>query len=694
MISVRANEPPRARHELWTAWARAATGKRSEPFSEKLLGIGSLGFFEHQRHAFDRILEGRPVFLTAGTSSGKTFALALPLLEQLANRDISRVCFVYPTRALLESQRTEIGELAALRGLTHGVAMGGKRVGELLNAMSSRVIFATPDQIYWYFAKSVKHAGALAWSLTQVDDFVFDEVHVFKAYALDNLVWFIRRLKVLNPRARFHFLSATTARELFQYLQPLGEFDQPIQGESFTGPIQVEFASWGPITWHRRDQVLQCLKAGGAEHTVGIFNSARFVHRFFLKYGNRDGSRLHLAGTNKALFRYTGYMEKATRDGIVGKFQTDGGVLLTTSAAEVGVDFDCDHLLMEEFGAESTIQRFGRAGRGGRSAGVTVVSAPGLEERVRSCLPGDNPTRGEFVDALSRALGGFEHLAKSSEFAAYSQYVVNLRLGRTGGVVNEVLFQPEVRDRFKQWLTSGNLVRYGLRSTMPQVELANGAGADPFYILQVTPKDSLRASDDGRFTLARTDRSYDSLVWQPFAFDVMVDVLRTFSQGRLVDTDSGLLLCGDAPLRRFQELLPRGCSGKLFKRLEGPILKVDDVRVGLCFGDVIVRRTTGGSIVESDPELAVRGWYYLLLSSEDPGALGSVLWRLVYPNDELPHGVGDEQGIDALSKLHINKGASADLCFVRASQPQFAFVLEANYGACYEVWRELCESYA
>src|SRR5207249_2069197 len=132
---------------------------------------------EHQRQAFDRILDGKSVFLTAGTSSGKTFAAALPLLEQLAGRQRRRVCFVYPTRALLEGQRIEIGQLAALRNLTCGVAMGGKTVSGLLDAMAARVVLATPDELYWYFAKTVKHAGALAWSLTQVDDFVLDEIH-------------------------------------------------------------------------------------------------------------------------------------------------------------------------------------------------------------------------------------------------------------------------------------------------------------------------------------------------------------------------------------------------------------------------------------------------------------------------------------------------------------------------------------
>ncbi len=142
-IVVKASQPQRSAHRLWDSWANALTHRRGEQATvEKLSRIGQTSFFEHQRLAFDRILAGESVFLTAGTSSGKTLAVALPLLEQLATRQIRRVCFVYPTRALLEGQRREVGDLAALRELSCGSATGGMRVSRLLDAMASRVVFA------------------------------------------------------------------------------------------------------------------------------------------------------------------------------------------------------------------------------------------------------------------------------------------------------------------------------------------------------------------------------------------------------------------------------------------------------------------------------------------------------------------------------------------------------------------------
>jgi hypothetical protein len=692
-VLVAASDPPREPHPLWEHWESAITGSGAErELGSRLLSIGCQGFFEHQRLAFDRILTDGSVFLTAGTSSGKTLAVALPLLERLAERQIRRACFVYPTRALLEGQRAEVGELAELRGLTTGVAMGGRSVAGLLDAMASRVIFATPDEIYWYFARTAKHAGALAWALTQVDDFVFDEIHAYRSYTLNNLVWFLRRLQALNPSARFHFLSATTSPELFHGLQQFGNYGQPLQGSSFSGPVTVDFAVWGPVTWRQRDLVLEHLSAGDGDHTVAIFNSARFVHRFSLRYRTGEGDHIHLADTGRRLFRYTGYMDRRARDGVISEFQRDAGVLLTTSAAEVGVDLDCDRLLMEEFGAESTIQRFGRAGRGGQPAEVTIIAQPGLEDRVREHLTSSEPSREQFVAALKQALGGYEHLARTSHFAAYTQYVVNLGLGSTGRTLNDALFTEDERARFESWAADGTLIRYGLRSVMPQVKLANGARADPFYILQLAPASSLVPAEDARFDIAVATRTYDSLVWEPFAFDVLVDSVRTFPRGQFIDTDRGrLVACQEPAPGSLSGLWPRGTS-RVFPRPEGPILKLGAVRVGLCFGDVVLRRTRLGDSVAGDPSLVIPGWYYLLLCSEDSRQLGILLSRLVYPNDDQeqePPGGGAQP---SLRHLSFNRGARADLIVARASEsPHYAFVLETAYGACYEIWQELCD---
>jgi len=656
--------------------------------------MGSAGFFEHQRLAFDRILAGKSILLTAGTSSGKTYAAALPLLQRLATGATRRACFVYPTRALLEGQRIDVGQLAALRDLTVGVATGGKHVSHLLDAMASRVVFATPDELYWYFAKTVKHAGALAWSLTQIDDYVFDEIHVFRHYALDNLVWFLKRLQALNPRARFHFLSATTAPELATRLAAFGDYSEPIRGESYTGPIDVTFTTWHPLTWRHRQSVLDYLMAENNRHTVAIFNSARFVHRFSLAYSElRDGSH-YLRGSNVRCFRYTGYMEKSARDLVIADFQGSGGVLLTTSAAEVGVDFDCDRELLEEFGPESTVQRFGRAGRGGRPAQVTIAAKEGLETQIRNRLRADEVSRDEFVSALSEVLGGYQDSIKTSQFAAYTHYCVNLRLGSTGQTLNEALFSPGERDQFRSWQAGANPVRYGLRSVLPQTRLANGVSADPFYILQLAPGGSLRTPDDSRFIIVDVDRSYDSLVWQPFAFGVSVDEAATFARSKLVDTAYGLAaLCEKPTPDQLHALSPIGAS-RFIRRPEGPIARIDGVRLALCFGDIVLQRTSlAGGVVSGDPVLAIPDWYYLLLASGDSVALGRLVWRLL---DADPEDGSADAGQSPVSgegfPSPLNRGALADLVPVPAtSDPQYMFVLETAYGACYEVWRELSE---
>src|SRR5688572_27531568 len=59
----------------------------------------------HQAEAFSKVLGGEAVRLVAGTASGKTLSVALPLFEKLERGEVRKLIFLYPTLALMEDQR-------------------------------------------------------------------------------------------------------------------------------------------------------------------------------------------------------------------------------------------------------------------------------------------------------------------------------------------------------------------------------------------------------------------------------------------------------------------------------------------------------------------------------------------------------------------------------------------------------------
>jgi len=122
--------------------------------------------FKHQAEAFKIVgQEQREVFLVAGTASGKTLAIAIPLFWKLKQGLIERVLIMYPTVALLEDQRTVMDTLSEITGLEVGQLHGGMSRSKLMQALNKPVILATPDEVYWFFRKNVKYNSLLIYGL-------------------------------------------------------------------------------------------------------------------------------------------------------------------------------------------------------------------------------------------------------------------------------------------------------------------------------------------------------------------------------------------------------------------------------------------------------------------------------------------------------------------------------------------------
>ena len=245
--------------------------------------------FVHQAEAFRQIYADKEVFLVAGTAAGKTLAVAVPLFKKLQNGCIRKVLLMYPTIALMDDQRRVMDDLGKITGVEIGQLQGGMSHSKLIENLNRQVILATPDAIYWFFQKNVKYAGMLLYGLALIDEWVFDEAHLFNGLMLQNLRHFKERIthlaQIIERQPRWHILTATPTQELRALTD-----GKRINGASKCGDIQVGFLS-PPSEYKERNtllrEVVEESLTDGKRKILVVFNSASSAHHLYNQVKDR-----------------------------------------------------------------------------------------------------------------------------------------------------------------------------------------------------------------------------------------------------------------------------------------------------------------------------------------------------------------------------------------------------------------------
>ena len=228
--------------ELFQKYTLKKYGKKFPPFT-------------HQAAVFRQIDVDKEIFLVAGTAAGKTLAVAVPLFHKLQNGGIRKALLMYPTIALMDDQRRVMDDLGEITGVTIGQLQGGMSHSQLIDNLNRQVILATPDAVYWFFQKNVKYTGMLLYGLALIDEWVFDEAHLFNGLMLQNLRYLKERIthlaQIIERQPRWHILTATPTQEL----QTLTNGNR-IDGASKCGDIQVNFLP-PPSEYKERDTLLR-----------------------------------------------------------------------------------------------------------------------------------------------------------------------------------------------------------------------------------------------------------------------------------------------------------------------------------------------------------------------------------------------------------------------------------------------------
>lgn len=216
------------------------------------LGIDQL--FRHQAQALRLVLgEKRHLCLTTGTSSGKSLAFALPILEAFRQNPSSRAIVLFPTKALAQDQLGKLQKLfkAVCPGLNvctfDGDTPKDQRPGLLRDC---HVFLTNPDMLHFTILSSHSKWKQVLENLRYI---VLDEAHVYRASFGSHTALLLRRfrrvLRHYGANPLFIACSATmvNAGPFFSRLLGLDEGeDVGVVDEDTAGRGERQFCLWNP----------------------------------------------------------------------------------------------------------------------------------------------------------------------------------------------------------------------------------------------------------------------------------------------------------------------------------------------------------------------------------------------------------------------------------------------------------------
>lgn len=330
--------------------------KLAEPLIMALEKVGYANPTPIQTQAIPYILEGRDIFGSAQTGTGKTAAFALPILQKLhLNTTASgvRSLILAPTRELAIQISDNIRSYSKHLKISHATIFGGvsqhNQVRELRRGVD--ILVATPGRLL-----DLMQQGFV--KLNNVEYFVLDEADLM----LD--MGFINDIKKIIPKLpakkQTLFFSATAAPDIMKLANTLLKNPAHISVNpiSSAAPL-VEQSVYYVAKENKRSLLKYILKDNGIEHALVFTRTKRGADKV-AKELNSNGIRSEAIHGNKS----QGARERALK----GFKSKSIRVLVATDIASRGIDVaKLSHVINYEIPeqAETYVHRIGRTGRAG-----------------------------------------------------------------------------------------------------------------------------------------------------------------------------------------------------------------------------------------------------------------------------------------------------------------------------------------
>lgn len=414
-----------------------------------------LFLYPHQFEALRLWHQNRNLLLTTTTGSGKTASVLFPLAEKIGTKNSDHAIFVYPTNALIYNQVKSIIKTFSLIEIYHErekntrsikVAVipenekvldnrlvspeeadvilylinsetleqlvdrrtKGEKLLDLTQFKAKPTIYLTnPDTLYMLLAMRYNQSLRNIAGFGEISTIIIDEFHSYSGIELANIIYSLVYAEELAMNYRKIFLSATPNSELYEIIKRIFDpIEIPTQIEGLkietsrclTHKVVVklyldsigndiverikelilylkqnnDFDSSNPDVGKQMEELISCVVI-----VDSVVNAIELENKL-LEEGIKASS-------------YRGLMNKSARE-------LKGEIIIGTSAIEVGIDFDCKHLIMQGSDVSSFLQRFGRVGR--HQQGIAHIFVPSNVIKKFQLLGKKSIPRDEFVEII------------------------------------------------------------------------------------------------------------------------------------------------------------------------------------------------------------------------------------------------------------------------------------------------------
>ncbi|HDR00469.1 MAG TPA: DEAD/DEAH box helicase [candidate division WOR-3 bacterium] len=326
--------PPTVRQELRRTWF---------PFFSRFGRLTRI-----QELAMPRILAGENLVLISPAASGKTEAVAAPLVERVLReerRTGPAILYVSPTRALVNDLYRRLEEAVTALGLEIGRKTGDhpRTAGRTLPFL----LITTPESLDSLLCRRPR-------DLVNLGAVVLDELHLLdNSPRGDQLRVLLERLRLIKPGVQYCALSATVD-------------DEGIGGRYFPEAGVVKVADERAI-----DDRLFPLDGDWAGRVVAEL-AARGCRKALVFFNARSWAESAVSQLDRPPFQgrvrvHHGSLDRREREEVEAAMNGgSSGLLCCTSTLELGIDIgdvDAVVLVRPPFGVSSLLQRIGRGNR-------------------------------------------------------------------------------------------------------------------------------------------------------------------------------------------------------------------------------------------------------------------------------------------------------------------------------------------
>ncbi|MBE0701420.1 MAG: DEAD/DEAH box helicase [Acholeplasmataceae bacterium] len=331
---------------------------------ETKLAIDQLGLVETtsiQHHAIPKMLLGSDIIGQAQTGTGKTFAFAIPILEQIQTHEKNvQALVICPTRELTLQVYKEFLKLVKFNKEVRITSIyGGESYNKQFKALSEHphIIVGTPGRV-------IDHLERKTVDFNQLKVLVLDEAdEMLKMGFQEDL----ERILKDTPRERQTALFSATIppfiKKVAQKYQKSPEINK-IETPTLTVSKTEQF--YYQVKKSERDQLLvRVLDYYNPDSAIIFANTKKDVDDLtsFLQKNEYEADALH------------GDLKQSQRDYVMGRFRSKRlKYLIATDVAARGLDIShVDMVINYEmpFEDEVYVHRIGRTGRAGKS-GISI----------------------------------------------------------------------------------------------------------------------------------------------------------------------------------------------------------------------------------------------------------------------------------------------------------------------------------